>query len=83
MTTQPTKSPTSWSGLQVALLSSSVIEDFRSCSIQPYEVMKAVEQRDIMFLMQVRDNAFHVGLLFYEPYICAYLWPASFTKLWW
>lgn len=44
MTTQPTKSPTSWSGLQ------------------PYEVMKAVEQRDIMFLMQVRDNAFHLLL---------------------
>jgi hypothetical protein len=27
-----------------------------------YEVMRAVERKDIMFLMEVRDKAFHVGL---------------------
>lgn len=29
---------------------------------QPWEIMKAVERQDIMFLMDVRDRAFHVSL---------------------
>jgi hypothetical protein len=27
-----------------------------------YEVMRAVEKKDTMFLMEVRDRAFHVGV---------------------
>lgn len=27
---------------------------------QPWEVMKAIESKDVMFLMEVRDRAFHV-----------------------
>ncbi|KAK7049612.1 hypothetical protein VNI00_005643 [Paramarasmius palmivorus] len=29
---------------------------------QPYEVLRAVEQKDIMFLMEIRDRAFHLLL---------------------
>ena len=28
--------------------------------MQPFEIFRAVEQKDIMFLMEVRDKAFHV-----------------------
>ncbi len=27
---------------------------------QPFEIFRAVERKDIMFLMEVRDHAFHV-----------------------
>lgn len=28
--------------------------------IQPFEIFRAIENKDIMFLMEVRDRAFHV-----------------------
>jgi hypothetical protein len=29
--------------------------------LKPYEVMKAVEEKDIIFLMEIRDKAFPVS----------------------
>lgn len=34
------------------------------CFLQPYEVLSAVERRDIMYLMEIRDRAFPVRLVF-------------------
>ena len=32
-------------------------------ALKPYEVMKAVEEKDIIFLMEIRDKAFPVSSL--------------------
>ena len=29
---------------------------------KPFEVFRAIERKDLIFLMQVRDNAFHVSV---------------------
>jgi hypothetical protein len=28
--------------------------------VQPFEIFRAIERKDIIFLMEVRDKAFHV-----------------------
>jgi len=38
---------------------------------QPFEVLRAVEQHDITFLVHLRDKAFHVSALRKLP-ICIY-----------
>ena len=30
---------------------------------QPYEILRAIERKDIMFLMEVRDRSFEVSFL--------------------
>ena len=50
--------------------------------IKPYEVFAAIERKDIVYLMEIRDRAFHVSLfIICQTYINLYFLAAC-EKVW-
>ena len=50
--------------------------------IKPYEVFAAIERKDIVYLMEIRDRAFHVSLfIICQNYINLYF-LATCEKVW-
>lgn len=59
MSPKQTKNTGTWKEPQVSCI---YFRDILSLNYdyQPFEIFRAVERKDIMFLMEVRDRAFHV-----------------------
>jgi len=64
---QPTKPKASWKEPQVATTLAHCLRLPKlHYLLQPFEVLRAVERKDIAYLMEIRDRAFHVC---YTPFI--------------
>ena len=79
-TTKSTKSPTkdvrttSWAEPQVGLLVICAIFLDHCARCQPFEVLRAIERKDVIYLMEIRDRSFPVSetelsLIFFNRYV--------------
>ena len=48
---------------------------------QPWEILKAIERKDIMFLMEVRDRAFHVSDEGSDSTACSLAWTLTLVAV--
>lgn len=72
----------SWKEPQVNYTYFPII-DALNFSLQPFEIFRAVERKDIMFLMEVRDRAFHVrGKLFSSVLVLINSVSVITSKIW-